>query len=105
MSDFRDKGAWFPISLFAPGRRLALVSLLLSAAAAAILLARPELRVDHAPWADRVALALVVVGIIGGFIHGIGFAPARHLSRLAADPRFSWPAMVLGLAWLIWRNH
>lgn len=105
MTDFRNKRRRFPGQLVGLGRGLGLISLLLSAAAAATLAARPELRIDGAPWPDRIALALVVVGIIGGFIHGSGFTVTRRLARFAADPRFSWPAMILGLAWLVWRNH
>jgi hypothetical protein len=105
MTDSRNKRTRFPGRLFGSGHRLGLISLLLSAAVAATLLARPELRIDGAPWLDRIALAFVVVGIIGGFTHGSDYTVARPLARFAADPRFAWPAMILGLAWLVWRNH
>jgi hypothetical protein len=105
MMDSRNKRRRLARHVFGPSRGLGLISLLLSAAILATLLARPELRIDGAPWPDRIALAFVVVGIIGGFIHGSGSTVTRRLARIAADPRFAWPAMILGLAWLVWRNH
>ena len=44
-----------------------------------------------------------MIGTIGGFLHGFGLQPASRVVQLLADPRFTWPAILLGGLYLALR--
>ena len=46
-------------------------------------------------------LMLVMVGISGGFIHGVGFIPRFWLWKWLFSPYIAWPLMILGYYILI----
>jgi predicted membrane protein len=91
------------LASFANDRRNARgISLLLAALVAIVLVLRPAARADGASIADRAALALALIGAIGGIAHGIGHLSERWLLRRAAQPWLAWIAMAAGGAWLAW---
>ena len=78
------------------------ISLLLAVLTGVVLVLRPAARADGAAIVDRVALALALIGIIGGIVHGIGHRSDRWLLQRAAKPWFAWGFMLAGGAWLAW---
>lgn len=85
-----------------PRRPSEIVSALLVLAVIALCVARPDFLGDRPSLVERLAQALLFVGTIGNLLHAMGLKPARQLSRLAADPRLAWPAVVIGAAGLLW---
>jgi hypothetical protein len=81
-----------------PGPRL--LSLLLVALVALAIVLQPSVLGDGASIADRVALALALVGAIGGAAHGFGHRSQNWLLRRAAIPWVAWASMLGGGLWL-----
>lgn len=81
-----------------PGPRL--LSLFLVALTGLAVALRPAVLGDGASIADRVALALALVGAIGGAAHGIGHRSQNWLLRRAAIPWVAWAMMAAGGLWL-----
>mgnify|MGYP001598461846 FL=1 len=77
------------------------ISGLLVALVAVVVLWHPTARSDDAGVADRIALALALVGAIGGISHGIGHQSERWLLPRLATPRIAWPLMAGGALWLV----
>ena len=54
---------------------------------------------------ERLWLALLdtitMVGVSGGFVHGVGFEPYNRFWRLLFGPLCAWPLMLLGYA-ILW---
>ena len=76
------------------------VSFLLALPLAAILLVHPSLMLDANGHYNHSMLMLVMVGIYGGFIHGVGFIPRFWLWKWLFSPYIAWPLMILG--YYIW---
>lgn len=76
------------------------VSFLLALPLAAILLVHPALMLDAQGNYNHSLLMLVMIGISGGFIHGVGFIPKFWLWKWLFSPYIAWPLMVLG--YYIW---
>jgi hypothetical protein len=77
------------------------VSCGLSLAAAVVLALKPLVLGDLASVPDRIALAVVLVGMVGGIAHGAGQKSERRVLRWTAHPAVAWPAMGLGALWLL----
>ncbi|HUN50190.1 MAG TPA: cyd operon YbgE family protein [Candidatus Sulfotelmatobacter sp.] len=77
------------------------ISGVLAALVAVVVLWHPTARGDDAAIADRIALALALVGAIGGISHGIGHQSERWLLPRLATPRVAWPLMTAGGLWLL----
>lgn len=84
------------------GRKLAmLVSFLLALPLAGILLIHPSLMLDDQGHYSHRMMMLIMIGISGGFIHGVGFLPRFWLWRWLFSPWVAWPLMGLGYyTWL-----
>ena len=75
------------------------ISFLLALPLAAILLLHPSLMLDANGHYNSL-LMLVMIGISGGFVHGVGFVPRFWLWKWLFSPYIAWPLMVLG--YFIW---
>ena len=45
---------------------------------------------------------LVMLGVSGGFVHGVGFDPRGRLWALLFGPAVAWPLMLLGYGLLLY---
>ena len=78
------------------------LSLLLAAPLALLLLIHPAAYLDDQGRYSHSLLMLVMLGISGGFVHGVGFDPYSRLWRTIFHPLGCW--LLLGLGYLIlWR--
>jgi len=85
------------------GRGPRTLSLLLVALALLAVAGHPAALAEAAPFADRTALALVLLGAIGGTAHGIGHASQNWLLRRLALPWVAWALLAAGGLWLAYR--
>ena len=76
------------------------ISFLLALPLAVILLVHPSLMLDAQGNYNHSLLMLVMIGISGGFIHGVGFIPKFWLWKWLFSPWIAWPLMLLG--YYIW---
>lgn len=76
------------------------LSLLLAAPLALLLLIHPGAFVDDTGAYAHGLLMLTMLGISGGFIHGVGFVPHARPWRLLFGPVCAWPLLGLGYALL-----
>ncbi len=72
------------------------LSLLLASPLALLLLIHPAAMLDEQGRYSHSLLMLVMVGVAGGFVHGVGFDPLNRLWRLLLGPACAWPLLVLG---------
>ena len=77
------------------------LSLLLASPLALLLLVHPAAMLDADGSYSHSLLMLVMVGVSGGFVHGVGFDPYRSYWRLLFGPLCAWPLMLLGYA-ILW---
>lgn len=63
---------------------------------ALLLLIHPAAYLDDQGRYSHSLLMLVMLGISGGFVHGVGFDPINRLWRLLLRPRAAWPLLILG---------
>lgn len=74
------------------------ISWLLAAPMCLLLLIHPSAMVDSSGSYSHSLLMLVMVGVSGGFIHGVGFYP-RHITwRILFHPILAWLLMLGGYA-------
>ena len=73
----------------------------LSLAGGALLVVRPDVLADAAIWSQRLALALLLVGMVGSLSHGLALQPGRQPLARMSDPRLAWPLLLLGIAGLV----
>ncbi|MBB1608965.1 MULTISPECIES: cyd operon YbgE family protein [unclassified Pseudomonas] len=78
------------------------VSLLLAAPLALVLLIHPALMLDANGGYSHGLLMLVMLGVSGGFVHGVGFDPRGRLWALLFGPPVAWPLMLLGYGLLLY---
>lgn len=76
------------------------LSLLLASPLALLLLIHPAAMLDEQGRYSHSLLMLVMVGVAGGFVHGVGFDPYNRLWRLLFGPSCAWPLLALGYALL-----
>ena len=77
------------------------LSLLLASPLALLLLIHPAAYLDDQGGYSHSLLMLVMLGISGGFVHGVGFDPINRLWRLLFGPACAWPLLVLGYVVLV----
>ncbi|WP_275626873.1 cyd operon YbgE family protein [Pseudomonas sp. 273] len=78
------------------------LSLLLAAPLALVLLIHPALMLDAHGGYSHGLLMLVMLGVSGGFVHGVGFDPRGRLWALLFGPAMAWPLMLLGYGLLLY---
>lgn len=47
---------------------------------------------------DHTLLSLIMLGLSGGFVHGVGFVPRHPVPRWLFSPLLIWPLLTFGLA-------
>ncbi len=72
------------------------ISFLLALPLAAVLLVHPGMMLDANGHYNHSVLMLVMLGISGGFIHGVGYIPQFWLWKWLFSPYISWPLMLIG---------
>lgn len=77
-----------------------LISFLMAIPLAGILLIHPSMILDDQGGYSHRALMFIMIGISGGFIHGVGFVPKFWLWKYVFSPIFAWPLMLYG--YYIW---
>lgn len=77
------------------------LSLLLASPLALLLLIHPAAYLDDQGRYSHSLLMLVMLGISGGFVHGVGFDPINRLWRVLFGPACAWPLLVLGYVVLV----
>ena len=83
-----------------PGARL--LSLVLAAAAAVAVIALVP-GGDPSAYLDRALEAALVIGAIGAAVHALGWQSGNRVIAFVADPRFAWPATLVGAAYVALR--
>ena len=85
-----------------PNTYAMLMSCLLAFPLAAVLLLHPNAMLDDQGQYSHRALMLIMIGISGGFIHGVGFIPRFWLWKILFSPWLAWPLMLWGYyTWFI----
>ena len=72
------------------------VSFLMALPLATVLLLHPAMMLDANGHYNHTVLMLVMIGISGGFIHGVGFLPRFWLWKWLFSPFVAWPLMLWG---------
>ncbi|MPW43099.1 cytochrome bd biosynthesis protein [Acinetobacter guerrae] len=72
------------------------ISFLLALPLAAVLLVHPAMMLDANGHYNHSVLMLVMLGISGGFIHGVGYIPQFWLWKWLFSPYIAWPLMLIG---------
>lgn len=83
-----------------PNKFAMAISFLMALPLAAVLLIHPGAMLDVNGHYNHSALMMVMIGISGGFIHGVGFLPQFWLWKWLFSPYIAWPLMILG--YYIW---
>ncbi|WP_462382965.1 cyd operon YbgE family protein [Pseudomonas sp. Marseille-QA0892] len=76
-------------------------SLLLASPLALVLLIYPALMLDGGGHYNHSQLMSVMLGIAGGFVHGVGFDPRGRVWRILFGPVLAWFLLSVGYAVLI----
>jgi cyd operon protein YbgE len=79
-----------------------MLSLLLAAPLALVLLIHPAAMLDGQGGYSHPQLMLVMWGISAGFVHGVGFVPQWWGWRWLFHPLIGWPLMGLGYL-ILWQ--
>lgn len=77
------------------------LSLLLASPLALLLLVHPAAMLDADGRYSHGLLMLVMLGVSGGFVHGVGFDPYNRYWRWLFGPFCAWPLLLLGYA-ILW---
>ena len=77
------------------------LSLLLASPLALLLLIHPEAMLDAQGRYSHSLLMLVMLGVAGGFVHGVGFDPYQRLWRWLFGPLLAWPLLLMGYGLLL----
>jgi predicted membrane protein len=77
------------------------ISLLLSLAATVVLTVAPFLIARRMTPAVHAILPFLLIGILAGFVHGMGYVPRQRFIGALANPLFAWPVMAGALLLLI----
>ena len=77
------------------------LSLLLASPLTLLLLIHPAAMLDAQGHYSHNLLMLVMLGVAGGFVHGVGFDPYARLWRLLFGPALAWPLLLMGYALLL----
>lgn len=79
-----------------PNKIAMAVSFLLALPLAAVLLIHPGAMLDANGEYSHSAMMYIMIGISGGFIHGVGFLPHFWLWKWLFSPFVAWPLMLWG---------
>ena len=79
-----------------PNKFTMAVSFLMALPLATVLLLHPAMMLDANGHYNHTVLMLVMIGISGGFIHGVGFLPRFWLWKWLFSPFVAWPLMLWG---------
>lgn len=77
------------------------ISLLLASPLALVFLIHPALMLDADGHYSHGQLMFVMLGIAGGFVHGVGFDPKNRAWRILLGPEMAWILLTTGYALLI----
>ncbi|QIO09109.1 cyd operon YbgE family protein [Acinetobacter lanii] len=84
-----------------PNRFAMLISFLMALPLAAVLLIHPSMMLDANGEYSHRAMMFIMIGISGGFIHGVGFVAKFWLWKYLFNPYVAWPLMIFGYyTWL-----
>lgn len=91
-----------PIQDKKPNTIAMVISFLMALPLAAVLLIHPSMMLDADGHYSHRVMMLIMIGISGGFIHGVGFIPRLWLWKWLFSPFIAWPLMLLGyFTWMI----
>lgn len=79
-----------------PNKFAMAISCLLAFPLAAVLLVHPSAMLDANGGYSHSAMMFIMVGISGGFVHGVGFQPRFWLWKWLFSPWIAWPLMLWG---------
>ena len=79
-----------------PNKFAMAISFLLALPLAAVLLIHPAMMLDANGEYSHSTMMYIMIGISGGFIHGVGFIPKFWLWKWLFSPFLAWPLMLLG---------
>ncbi|MBM3509077.1 MAG: hypothetical protein FJX61_02930 [Alphaproteobacteria bacterium] len=79
------------------------LSLVLAAAAATVAAVALAPGGDPSAYLDRGLEAALVIGTIGAAVHALGWNSGNRVIAFVADPRFAWPATLVGAAYVALR--
>ena len=79
-----------------PNKFAMVISCLLAFPLAAVLLVHPAAMLDDNGGYSHRALMFIMIGISGGFVHGVGFAPRHWFWKWLFSPLLAWPLMLGG---------
>ena len=72
------------------------ISCLLAFPLAAVLLVHPAAMLDANGEYSHRAMMFIMIGISGGFIHGVAFIPQHRFRKWLFSPFLAWPLMLWG---------
>lgn len=91
-----------PIQDKKPNTIAMVISFLMALPLAAVLLIHPSMMLDADGHYSHRVMMLIMIGISGGFIHGVGFIPRLWIWKWLFSPFIAWPLMLLGyFTWMI----
>lgn len=91
-----------PIKDKKPNTNAMVISFLMALPLAAVLLIHPSMMLDVEGNYSHRMMMLIMIGISGGFIHGVGFIPTLWLWKWLFSPFVAWPLMLLGyFTWFV----
>ncbi|QSG85898.1 cyd operon YbgE family protein [Acinetobacter indicus] len=79
-----------------PNKLAMVISCLLAFPLAAVLLLHPAAMLDADGNYSHSAMMYIMIGISGGFIHGVGFVPRFWLWKWLFSPFVAWTLMIWG---------
>ena len=84
-----------------PNKFAMAISFLLALPLAGVLLIHPAMMLDANGEYSHSTMMYIMIGISGGFIHGVGFIPKFWLWKWLFSPFLAWPLMFWGYyTWL-----
>lgn len=78
------------------------VSFVVAAAVAIGILGYPQAVAAVPDDLRRSVLIALLVGMAGGFVHGVGYVPVHAIPRIVLGPLVAWPLLTVGLI-ALWR--
>ena len=85
-----------------PNKFAMAISFLLALPLAGVLLIHPAMMLDANGEYSHRTMMYIMIGISGGFIHGVGFIPKFWLWKWLFSPFLAWPLMLWGYyTWFI----
>lgn len=85
-----------PVTDRKPNAFAMVISCILAFPLAAVLLVYPAAMLSADGSYSHSAMMYIMIGISGGFIHGVGFVPRHWFWKWLFSPFLAWPLMLLG---------